>query len=78
MIVLFHSFIDLLDFLLLDVRNGWKKIQDSWSKKGRLSGGSWKIHSRPRPSESMKLFATYKLIPSTQNSTNVDFLELHL
>ncbi len=29
-------------------------------------------------SESMKLFSTYKLIPSTQNSTNVDSLELHL
>jgi hypothetical protein len=36
------------------------------------------FESRPGPSESMKLFSTYKLIPSTQNSTNVDSHELHL
>jgi hypothetical protein len=36
------------------------------------------LESRPRPSESMKLFSTCKLILSTQNSTNVDSLELHL
>ncbi len=36
------------------------------------------FESRPRPSESMKLFSTFKLYPSTQNSTNVDSLELHL
>ncbi len=36
------------------------------------------FESRSRPSESMKLFLTDKLIPSTQNSTNVDSLELHL
>jgi hypothetical protein len=34
------------------------------------------FESRPGPSESMKLFSTYKLIPSTQNSTNVDSHEL--
>jgi hypothetical protein len=33
------------------------------------------FESRPRPSESMKLFSANKLIPSTQNSTNVDSLE---
>ncbi len=38
-----------------------------------LLEGSW-IESRPRPCESMKLFSTYKLIPSTQNSTNVNSL----
>jgi hypothetical protein len=36
------------------------------------------FESRPGPSESMKLFSTNKLITSTQNSTNVDSLELHL
>jgi hypothetical protein len=33
------------------------------------------FESRPGPSESMKLFSTNKLIPSTQNSTNVDSIE---
>jgi hypothetical protein len=33
---------------------------------------------RPKHSESMKLFLTYKLIPVTQISTNVDSLEVHL
>jgi hypothetical protein len=36
------------------------------------------FESRPRPSESMKLFSSFKLIASTQNSTNVDSLKLHL
>jgi hypothetical protein len=36
------------------------------------------FESRPGPSESMKLFSTNKLIPSTQNSTIVDSHELHL
>ncbi len=36
------------------------------------------FESRPRPSESVKLCSTYKLIPSTQNFTNVHSLELHL
>jgi hypothetical protein len=36
------------------------------------------FESRPGPSDSMKLFSTNKLIPSTQNSTNVDSHELHL
>ncbi len=36
------------------------------------------FESRPGPSESMKLFSTNKLIPSTQISTNVDSHELHL
>ncbi len=36
------------------------------------------FESRPGPSESMKLFSSNKLIPSTQNSTNVDSHELHL
>jgi hypothetical protein len=31
-----------------------------------------------RPSESIKLFSSNKLIPLTQNSTNADSLELHL
>ncbi len=36
------------------------------------------FESRPGPGESMKLFSSNKLIPSTQNSTNVDSHELHL
>jgi hypothetical protein len=36
------------------------------------------FESRPGPSESMKLFSSNKLIPSTQNSTNVNSHELHL
>ncbi len=36
------------------------------------------FESRPGPSESIKLFSSNKLIPSTQNSTNVDSHELHL
>ncbi len=36
-----------------------------------------RFESRPGPSVSMKLFSTNKLIPSTQNSTNVDSHELH-
>jgi hypothetical protein len=36
------------------------------------------FESRPGPSESMNLFPSFKLIPSTQNSTNVDSHELHL
>jgi hypothetical protein len=36
------------------------------------------FESRPRPSETMNLFSSNKLIPSTQKSKNVDSLELHL
>ncbi len=36
------------------------------------------FESRPGSSESMKLFSTNKLIPLTQNSTNVESHELHL
>jgi hypothetical protein len=33
------------------------------------------FESRPRPSESIILFSSFKLIPSTQKFTNVDSLE---
>ncbi len=49
-----------------------------YHKEVDAEGSGFGFESRPRPSESMKLLSTYKLIPSTQNSTNVDSLELHL
>jgi hypothetical protein len=80
---------ELQSFLKIWVRNVLELVENFGQFNGKFDGavvqhslgfsakGSG-FESRPRPSESMKLFSSYKLIPSTQNSTNVDSLELNL
>jgi hypothetical protein len=61
-----------------DSRGGRKEVDGVVVHSLGFSAEGSGFESRPGPSESMKLFSSNKLIPSTQNSTNVHSLELHL
>ncbi len=75
--IFLQYFVIFYKFGTIRTLNWWKRRGVVVHSLGFSAEGSG-FESRPEPSESMKSFSSNKLIPSTQNSTNVDSNELHL